>query len=126
MTTSGLDAPAPVVGDFDQLRRLVRNLVHNAEGHARTAVEVAVSRVGNLIRLTVADEGPDIPAADRERVFERFVRLDEARTRDAGGTGLGLAIAHDIASRHGGSICVDDSSTGGAILTVDLPLARAR
>ena len=74
--------------------------------------------------LQVRDDGPGIPAEDRERVFERFTRLDDARARDAGGTGLGLAIVRQIVDRHGGRIEVDDAPGGGAIVTVKLPLSR--
>lgn len=63
-------------------------------------------------RLTIADDGPGIPTADRQRVFERFVRLDQGRARDAGGTGLGLAIVADIVAAHGGQVWVDDNHPG--------------
>jgi signal transduction histidine kinase len=72
--------------------------------------------------LQVRDDGPGIPAADRERVFERFTRLDQARARDTGGAGLGLAIGHEIATRHGGTLTVDDSPAGGARLILRLPI----
>jgi signal transduction histidine kinase len=72
------------------------------------------------VTLRVVDDGPGIADADRERVFERFARLDDARDRDAGGTGLGLAIVHDVVVAHGGTVTVDD--TPGAAFTVVLPL----
>lgn len=74
--------------------------------------------------LAVDDDGPGIPAAERERVLERFVRLDEGRTRDAGGSGLGLAIVAGIARVHGGRVVVGDSELGGARVEVRVPLVR--
>ena len=111
-------APAVVRGDGHQLARLVRNLLANATRHARERVVVSVREQDDGVVLTVADDGPGIPPADRERVFERFVRLDDARTGN--GTGLGLAIARDIAALHGGTV-VAAGGTGGAELVVHLP-----
>ncbi len=71
--------------------------------------------------LTVGDDGPGIPSGDRQHIFERFVRLDTARTRDSGGTGLGLAIVHDVVTNHRGTITITDTHPHGATLTVDLP-----
>ena len=76
--------------------------------------------------LQVDDDGAGIPPADRERVLERFVRLDDARTRDAGGSGLGLAIVDEIARAHGGSVQVGVSELGGARVEVRLPAAELR
>jgi len=73
--------------------------------------------------VTVDDDGPGVPPDDRERVFERFVRLDDARSRDAGGSGLGLAIVREIAVRHGGSTRLTESPLGGARAELRLPLA---
>ena len=72
--------------------------------------------------LTVEDDGAGIAAGDRDRVFERFVRLDEARARDAGGSGLGLAIVREIVRAHGGDVRVDAAASGGARFVVSLPL----
>ena len=109
-----------VVGDPKQLARLVRNLLDNAMRHATATVAVACVALGDVVRLTVDDDGAGIPAHKRTRVFERFARLDEARTTSAGGTGLGLAIAQDIVERHGGTIGVETSPLGGARLVVHL------
>jgi signal transduction histidine kinase len=99
----------------------VRNLVANAARHATSTVALAlVERDGRAV-LTVDDDGAGVPVADRGRVFERFVRLDEARDRDAGGSGLGLAIVAEIVRVHGGAARVDDSPLGGARFVVDLP-----
>ena len=71
--------------------------------------------------LTVDDDGPGVPIADRDRIFERFARLDDARTRDEGGAGLGLAVVRGIAERSGGSVGVDRSPAGGARFAVTFP-----
>ncbi|HEY7071863.1 MAG TPA: HAMP domain-containing sensor histidine kinase [Acidimicrobiales bacterium] len=119
---------ATVAGRSDHLARVVTNLVDNAARHARTKVVVTVARAatpgGDCVRLTVDDDGPGIPAADRERVFERFTRLDDARARDAGGTGLGLAVVRSIAERHRGTAHIEAGPLGGARAVVDLPARR--
>jgi signal transduction histidine kinase len=81
--------------------------------HARSTVVFGVSVVDDTVELVVEDDGPGIPAVDHERIFERFTRVDAARSRRAGGTGLGLAIVRDIVGRHGGTIGLD----GGAPTT---------
>ncbi len=121
VTTAGLDAPAVVDGDDSQLRRMVRNLIHNAEEHAATNVHVTLHAATGTVRMIVADDGPGIPPGDRQQVFERFVRLDTARNRDTGGTGLGLAIVRDVITNHRGTITISDTHPHGATFTVDLP-----
>ncbi len=110
-----------MAGSRGQLGRVLANLLDNAERHARTAVEVRVRREGGRAVVGVADDGEGVPAEDRERIFERFVRLDAARSRDDGGAGLGLAIARDVAVRHGGSLTVRDAPAGGALFELRLP-----
>jgi signal transduction histidine kinase len=101
---------AHLSGDPNQLRRMVRNLLDNAVRHATHTVSVTLSESSaGVITLTVTDDGPGVDFGDRERVFERFVRLDRARTRHDGGTGLGLAITRDIVERHGGTITLDEA-----------------
>ena len=112
-----------VLGDELALGQVVRNLLDNAARHAQSRVEVAVHRNGTRVVLTVDDDGAGIPDDQRERVFERFVRLDEARARDDGGSGLGLAIVREITRAHGGEAAVGGSGLGGARFTVDLPAA---
>ncbi|MEV2198184.1 HAMP domain-containing sensor histidine kinase [Streptomyces phaeochromogenes] len=114
-----------VAGSRGQLARVLGNLLDNAQRHTRTSVAVTVRRSGEWAVVGVTDDGAGVPAAERERVFERFVRLDEARTRDDGGAGLGLAIARDVAVRHGGSLTVQDAPTGGALFELRLPLDRS-
>ncbi len=115
--------PVRVLGDPDRLARLVRNLVDNAARHAAAQVWVAADTENGEAVLTVSDDGPGIPHGMRERVFERFVRLDEGRSRDAGGAGLGLAVARAIARSHGGDVVVAEPRHGGATLEVRLPAA---
>jgi signal transduction histidine kinase len=105
-------SPARVTGDLHQLRQVVRNLVDNAVQHARTRVEFSVQRQGEQAVVEIFDDGPGIPPADRERIFDRFVRLEESRDRATGGTGLGLAIVHEIVASHHGTIEVVDSLEG--------------
>ena len=106
-----------------QLERMLRNLVDNATRFAASEVRISLTVQGADAVISVQDDGPGILVEDRERVFERFTRLDDDRSRDTGGSGLGLAIAREIAERHGGAVTVDDSAAG-ARLTVRIPLAR--
>jgi signal transduction histidine kinase len=111
-----------VVGDRGQLAQVVRNLVDNACRHARSTVVVSVRREGRIGALDVADDGPGVPTDQRARVFERFVRLDDARARADGGAGLGLAIVAEVVAAHGGTVDVVGSLLGGALFRVRLPL----
>jgi signal transduction histidine kinase len=112
-----------VRGDRALLARVVRNLVENARRHTRTRVAVSVVTVGQDVVLTVDDDGPGVSPADRERIFERFVRLDDGRRRRDGGTGLGLSIVKRVVEQHGGVVRVADAPLGGARFTVILPAA---
>ena len=107
----GVDArgvsAAHISGDARQLARAVRNLLDNAERHASSTATITLAEIDGQVRLTVADDGDGIPLEARQLIFERFARLDDARTRDAGGTGLGLAIVRDIIQRHGGTVTLD-------------------
>jgi signal transduction histidine kinase len=102
----------------EQLRRVLANLVDNAVRHARSTVTLAAGAEGGRAVLTVVDDGPGIPAGERERVFERFARLDDARDRDAGGTGLGLAIVRELLARSDGSISLQDNPSGPGLAAV--------
>jgi signal transduction histidine kinase len=121
---SGLGA-ARVRGDGGQLASVVRNLVENAGRHAASTVRVSVAATDADATMVVEDDGPGIPADQRATVFERFGRLEEARSRDHGGAGLGLPLAARIVARHGGSLTLEDSELGGARFVVRLPLADA-
>jgi signal transduction histidine kinase len=121
--TSGVGA-ARVQGDADALRRMVRNLGENAARHASSRVDIALTGLGDDVVLTVDDDGPGIPESERQRVLRRFVRLDEARSRDDGGSGLGLAIVDEVARAHGGSVSISQSPLGGACVEVRLPTAE--
>ncbi|GIH03583.1 two-component sensor histidine kinase [Rhizocola hellebori] len=114
-------AAVRVPGDAHQLERAVGNLCDNAAQHARTLVTVEVWQEQSTAHLIVADDGPGIDPADRERVFGRFVRLDTSRSRNVGGSGLGLAITREIARGHHGTIAVETSPGGGAALHLRLP-----
>lgn len=117
------DLPAGTL-DADPLRliQVIRNLLDNAHRHAGPSGRVVISAAANGSRLTVYvdDDGPGIPAAERERVFDRFHRSEVARDRSSGGSGLGLAIARSIVELHGGRIWVEDSPLGGTRVAVEL------
>jgi signal transduction histidine kinase len=119
-------APLPALrvrGDQTQIARILRNLTDNARRHARTTISLSLGREGTSAVVTVRDDGDGIAPEDRERVFDRFTRLDDARDRDHGGSGLGLAISRAIAQAHGGSLVVaDETGSGGAIFQLRLPL----
>ncbi len=120
-----------VRGRPDELARVVTHLLDNAARHADQRVVVSldtipVDRIGDadeltIVRLTVDDDGPGIPIDQRERVFERFVRLDEARQRDSGGAGLGLAVVASVVDAAGGRVSAESSDLGGARFQVELP-----
>jgi signal transduction histidine kinase len=123
--TSGVGA-GRVLGDRTSLAQVVRNLVDNAARHAHEAMAVSVRETGDGVELVVEDDGSGIPEQQRQRVFERFVRLDAARARDAGGSGLGLAIVREIVTAHGGTVVASSSPLGGARLVVRLPAPVSR
>ncbi|MFB6822938.1 sensor histidine kinase [Streptomyces virginiae] len=114
-------APVPASGDPARLERALANLVDNALRYARAEVVVRATEHDGWAVLEVTDDGPGILEADRDRVFERFVRLDADRGRASGGTGLGLAIAREIARAHGGDVRALPAPTGGARLVLRIP-----
>ena len=128
------DGPAVFVSaDRDELQRVLSNLVDNGVRHASTRVVLAAAVSAGQALLTVTDDGPGVPPADRERVFDRFTRLDDARSRDAGGTGLGLAIVRELLRRSGGTITLTEaaptatapaSSPAGSGLRAEVRLPR--
>jgi signal transduction histidine kinase len=110
-----------VLGDRKQLARLTGNLLENALRHASGKVAVSLSQANGRVVLLVDDDGAGVPPRERTRIFERFVRLQEARDRDSGGSGLGLAIVAEVVEAHGGAAVVLDSPLGGARFEVSLP-----
>ncbi len=114
--------PARVRGDAARLGRVVRNLLENAERHRHDSVRVRLSRVGDQALLEVDNDGPLVPVEDRTRIFSRFVRLDDSRTRETGGAGLGLAIVAEVVAAHGGTVEADESPDGWCRFEVRLPL----
>jgi signal transduction histidine kinase len=115
-----------VRGVGDHLTRVVRNLVENAERHAAGDVRLELGRVsangrGPQVQLVVSDDGPGVPAGQREHIFDRFIRLDDSRSRGDGGSGLGLAICREIVTAHRGRIWADDARDGGARFVVQIP-----
>ena len=117
-----LEDPVPVLGDEAQLARVVDNLIDNALMHARSSVVVRAGRDGDSGWVRVTDDGPGVPMAERERIFDRFYRAEQARSPGAHGTGLGLAIARTIARAHGGDITLSDDAAPGACFELRLPL----
>ncbi|WP_329391236.1 ATP-binding protein [Streptomyces sp. NBC_01351] len=120
-----LDPAVVVTGSELWLTRVVTNLLDNAQRFADREVRLVLrggAHTAHTAVLEVTDDGPGIPREDRERVFERFTRLDDARSRDHGGAGLGLAIARDLTAHHGGTLTAEDAPSG-ARLVVRLPLA---
>jgi signal transduction histidine kinase len=114
-----------VRGDRERLRQVIGNLIDNAIRFSPRgdSVEVVVSRGKGEAAVRVADRGPGVPAADHERIFERFERRDSARSRNGGGAGLGLAICREIVQAHGGRVWVQDGDGDGtgSVFVVALP-----
>jgi signal transduction histidine kinase len=141
-------AEVEVAGSERQLARILANLIDNAQRHAATEVVVSICTTtdpetspnaasdsgsdrdqdkgtsGCRAVIEVSDDGEGVPEDQRERIFERFVRLDDARSRDDGGTGLGLAIARGLARRHGGTLTTRAREGHGAVFTLELPLQQ--
>ncbi|NVM98093.1 cell wall metabolism sensor histidine kinase WalK [Arthrobacter sp. SDTb3-6] len=105
--------PARVTGDGHRLGQVLRNVLDNANRHARSAITVGLGAGPGVVRVVIDNDGDPVPEADRERIFERFVRLDQSRSRESGGSGLGLAIAATIMKAHHGTITTSSTPAGG-------------
>lgn len=114
--------PTRVRGDAARLGRAVRNLLENGERHRENVVRVSLVREGGVALLDVDNDGPPVVAEERDRIFGRFVRLDDSRARDTGGTGLGLAIVAEIVKAHGGTVEAGESPEGWCRFSVRIPL----
>ena len=112
-----------VLASRDEIHQVIYNLTDNAVKYAPpgSTVQLSLSRQGEQVVLTVEDNGPGIPAEDLPRIFERFYRVDKARSRAAGGTGLGLAIVSDTVAKRGGTVEAANRPGGGAVFTVRWP-----
>lgn len=116
-----------VMGDREELLQLTINLIDNAIKYSGdgSTVELSLSATGDIVKLVVSDQGPGIPPEFRDRIFERFYRIDTARSRELGGTGLGLSIVRNIAISHGGRVYLDSTPDIGASFVVELPRVKA-
>ncbi|MFC7491149.1 MULTISPECIES: sensor histidine kinase [unclassified Knoellia] len=125
---AAVDQRASVFGDAELLATAVANLVSNAVNYSETGTRVAVAarRVGDTVEVTVSDQGQGIPATEQSRIFERFYRVDAARSRATGGTGLGLAIVKHVCATHGGDVSVWSEEGHGSTFTMRLPAASDR
>ncbi len=121
LTVTGDVHPVRIVGDPVRLSQVLRNLVDNAARAAHTSVRLTTTEQNGSAVVTVEDDGDGIPEADRQRVFQRFVRLDTSRSRASGGSGLGLSIAQEITRAHQGTITLAPSRAGGTKATITLP-----
>jgi signal transduction histidine kinase len=123
VAVEGVVPPVRVTGDAAKLSQVLRNLADNAVQAAHGKVRFTLAEQAGIATVTVEDDGDGIPADERSRVFERFVRLDASRARGSGGSGLGLAIVREVVRGHGGTVEVTDSPLGGARFVVRLPVA---
>ena len=126
--TISLDVDDGIVAPFDRLvlREALTNVLDNAikYGPVGSTVAIRVERAGDRVLVAIADQGPGVPPEHRERIFDRFFRVDQSRMRNGGGTGLGLAIAKWAVEIHGGEIAVDGRPGGGSQFQILLPLVE--
>ena len=113
-----------VFADEHQISQILRNLVENALVHKKTKVVLGLFSTVATLRVTVSDDGPGVPVADRSRIFDRFIRLDESRSRNKGGSGLGLAISKALAIANNAELWCEESELGGASFTLELKRAH--
>lgn len=115
--------PVRAIGDPDRLAQVIRNVVDNARLHSRGQIAITLSADDGIARIMIDNDGPVIPVADRQRIFERFVRLDDDRSRDSGGSGLGLAISGAIMAAHYGAISATETEEGWCRFVIELPIS---
>jgi two-component system sensor histidine kinase SenX3 len=122
--SSGEIANGVVLGDRDQIIMAIQNLVENAVNYSPEGTKVTVSSVveDGIVTITVIDQGIGIPESEKDRIFERFYRVDPARSRQSGGTGLGLSIVKHVATKHGGEVSVWSVENVGSTFSLKLPL----
>ncbi|MGV9638067.1 sensor histidine kinase [Nocardia rhamnosiphila] len=113
--------PVRISGDLDQIHRVVANLLDNASRYAEQTIHIALAHHGGNAIIEIGDDGPGVPTEHRDRIFDRFYRIGDDRSRVTGGTGLGLAIVAEIVASHGGTVRMDESELGGALVVVILP-----
>ncbi|WP_237210609.1 sensor histidine kinase [Rothia nasimurium] len=120
----GGKAPRPVHGDPELLGTALRNLIENAIRYSpeNTKVGIGMAVKGDTVRISVKDQGPGIPEDEQDRIFERFYRVDPARSRQTGGTGLGLSIVKHIVGQHGGEVTLWSQPGSGSTFTIALPI----
>ncbi|TAN20337.1 MAG: GHKL domain-containing protein [Actinomycetota bacterium] len=123
---SPADSPCYVIGDRRELMSAVYNLLDNAVKYSESGSKVLVELKtdGQTVDIAVKDQGIGIPSRDLERIFERFYRVDQARSRATGGTGLGLSIVRHVANNHNGNVFVESREGSGSVFTLRLPLAE--
>jgi signal transduction histidine kinase len=124
LTTENNSASIHLNGDKELITRMILNLLDNAVKYTPAGGEIslALTRQNGNAEIVVRDTGIGIPEVDRQRIFDRFYRVDKARSRDLGGAGLGLSIVRWIVEVHGGEIHIDSAPGRGSTFTVDLPL----
>ena len=117
-----------IMGDRGRLEQVMLNILSNAVKYTPDGghIRVTAGDAGNTVWMEVADDGIGIPEKDRERIFERFYRVDKARSRESGGTGLGLSIAMEIVQRHNGSLSIVDHDGPGTTVRLELPVMQAK
>jgi two-component system sensor histidine kinase SenX3 len=122
--STGDIANGVVLGDRDQLIMAIQNLVENAVNYSPEGTQVTVSSIvkDGIITISITDQGIGIPENEKERIFERFYRVDPARSRESGGTGLGLSIVKHVATKHGGEVSVWSVEDVGSTFSLKLPI----